>query len=50
VKAGINALFMPGVKVGCNSWVGPSVVVQRDVAADTVVLLKQNTEEGKLGS
>jgi bifunctional UDP-N-acetylglucosamine pyrophosphorylase/glucosamine-1-phosphate N-acetyltransferase len=50
VKAGISALFMPGVKVGCNSWVGPGVVVQRDVAADTVVLLKQNLEERKLNS
>jgi len=50
VKAGINALFMPGVKVGCNSWVGPNVVVHRDVAADTVVLLRQNLEERKLGS
>jgi len=50
VKAGINALFMPGVKVGCNSWIGPNVVVHRDVAADTVVLLKQNLEERKLGS
>jgi bifunctional UDP-N-acetylglucosamine pyrophosphorylase/glucosamine-1-phosphate N-acetyltransferase len=50
VKAGISALFMPGVKVGCNSWVGPGVVVQRDVAADTVVLLKQSVEERKLGS
>ena len=50
VKAGINALFMPGVKVGCNSQVGPGVVVYRDVAADTIVLLKQNLEERKLGS
>jgi bifunctional UDP-N-acetylglucosamine pyrophosphorylase/glucosamine-1-phosphate N-acetyltransferase len=50
VKAGINALFMPGVKVGCNSWIGPNVVVHRDVAADTVVLLKQNLEERKLSS
>jgi bifunctional UDP-N-acetylglucosamine pyrophosphorylase/glucosamine-1-phosphate N-acetyltransferase len=49
VKAGINALFMPGVKVGCNSWVGPNVVVHRDVAADTVVLLKQSLEERRLG-
>jgi len=48
VKVGINALFMPGVKVGCNSWVGPNVVVQRDVAADTVVLLRQNLEERRL--
>ena len=50
VKAGINALFMPGVKVGCNSWIGPNVVVHRDVLADTVVLLKQNFEERKLSS
>jgi bifunctional UDP-N-acetylglucosamine pyrophosphorylase/glucosamine-1-phosphate N-acetyltransferase len=50
VKAGINALFMPGVKVGCNSWIGPNVVVHRDVAADTVVLLKQSLEERKLSS
>jgi bifunctional UDP-N-acetylglucosamine pyrophosphorylase/glucosamine-1-phosphate N-acetyltransferase len=49
VKAGINALFMPGVKVGCNSWIGPNVVVHRDVAADTVVLLKQSLEERRLG-
>jgi UDP-N-acetylglucosamine diphosphorylase/glucosamine-1-phosphate N-acetyltransferase len=50
VKAGINALFMPGIKVGCNSWIGPNVVVHRDVAGDAVVLLKQNLEERKLDS
>ncbi len=48
VKAGINALFMPGVKVGSNSQIGPDVIVYRDVPADTVVLLKQNLEERKL--
>jgi len=48
VKAGINALFMPGVKVGCNSQVGPGAVVYRDVPADVAVLLKQNVEERKL--
>jgi acetyltransferase-like isoleucine patch superfamily enzyme len=40
---------MPGVKVGCNSWIGPGVVVHRDVAADMVVLLKQSLEERRLG-
>lgn len=50
VKTGINALFMPGVKVGCNSWIGPNVVVSRDVKADAVVLLKQEVEERKLKS
>jgi len=49
VKAGINALFMPGVKVGNNSWVGAGVVVYRDVAADSVVLLRQSVEERKSG-
>lgn len=48
VKAGINALFMPGVKVGNNCWIGPNVIVYRDMPANTTVLLKQNLEEGKL--
>ena len=48
VKTGINTLFMPGVKVGYNSWIGPNVVVCRDVAVDTMVLLKQNLEERKM--
>jgi UDP-N-acetylglucosamine diphosphorylase/glucosamine-1-phosphate N-acetyltransferase len=41
VKTGINALFMPGVKVGANSWVGPNFMVRRDLPADTVALVKQ---------
>ena len=50
VKAGINALFMPGVKVGNNSQIGPDVIVYRDVPANTVVLSKQSLEERKLSS
>ncbi len=50
VKSGINALFMPGIKVGCNSWIGPNVVVCRDLAADKILLLKQTLEERKLDS
>jgi bifunctional UDP-N-acetylglucosamine pyrophosphorylase/glucosamine-1-phosphate N-acetyltransferase len=42
VKTGINALLMPGVKVGTNSWVGPNFTVNRDLPADTVALLKQD--------
>jgi bifunctional UDP-N-acetylglucosamine pyrophosphorylase/glucosamine-1-phosphate N-acetyltransferase len=45
VKSGVNALFMPGVKVGVNSWVGANVVVERDLPADTVVLLKQTVDQ-----
>jgi UDP-N-acetylglucosamine diphosphorylase/glucosamine-1-phosphate N-acetyltransferase len=45
VKTGINALLMPGVKVGANSWVGPNVIVDRDIAPNTIMLLKQVTEK-----
>jgi bifunctional UDP-N-acetylglucosamine pyrophosphorylase/glucosamine-1-phosphate N-acetyltransferase len=48
VKAGINVLFMPGVKVGNNCWIGPNVVVYRDLPTNTVVLLKQSLEERQL--
>jgi UDP-N-acetylglucosamine diphosphorylase/glucosamine-1-phosphate N-acetyltransferase len=42
VKTGINALLMPGVKVGTNSWVGPNFTVHRDLPADTIALRKQD--------
>ncbi len=45
VESGINALFMPGIKLGCNSWVGPNVIVHRDLAAGKALLLKQKLEE-----
>ena len=44
VKTGIKSLFMPGVKVGVNSWVGPNFMVERDLPADTMAFLKQNCE------
>jgi UDP-N-acetylglucosamine diphosphorylase/glucosamine-1-phosphate N-acetyltransferase len=44
VKTGINALLMPGVKVGTNSWIGANFTVNRDLPANTVVLLKQDEE------
>lgn len=48
VKAGINTLFMPGIKVGCNSWVGPNIVVYRDLPPNTTILLKQSLEQREL--
>jgi UDP-N-acetylglucosamine diphosphorylase/glucosamine-1-phosphate N-acetyltransferase len=48
VKTGINALLMPGVKVGFNSWIGPNVVLDRDLAPNTMVLLKQTAEKRPL--
>jgi len=50
VKAGINSLFMPGVKVGPRAWIGPNVVVSRDIPPDSLILLKQEVEERKRGN
>jgi bifunctional UDP-N-acetylglucosamine pyrophosphorylase/glucosamine-1-phosphate N-acetyltransferase len=44
VKTGINALLMPGVKVGTNSWVGPNFTVHRDLPANTIALIKQDED------
>jgi UDP-N-acetylglucosamine diphosphorylase/glucosamine-1-phosphate N-acetyltransferase len=48
VKTGINALLMPGVKVGTNSWIGANFTVNRDVPANTVALLKQEEEKRQI--
>ncbi len=44
VKTGIKSLFMPGVKVGTNSWVGPNLMVERDLPNNSIAFLKQNFE------
>ena len=44
VKTGINALLMPGVMIGANSWIGANFTVHKDVPANTIVLLKQEEE------
>jgi UDP-N-acetylglucosamine diphosphorylase / glucose-1-phosphate thymidylyltransferase / UDP-N-acetylgalactosamine diphosphorylase / glucosamine-1-phosphate N-acetyltransferase / galactosamine-1-phosphate N-acetyltransferase len=42
VKTGINALIMPGIKVGNNSWVGANSVAYRDIPANTILTAKQD--------
>jgi UDP-N-acetylglucosamine diphosphorylase/glucosamine-1-phosphate N-acetyltransferase len=44
VKTGINSTFMPGVKVGANTWVGANFMVERDLSANSIALLKQNSQ------
>jgi UDP-N-acetylglucosamine diphosphorylase / glucose-1-phosphate thymidylyltransferase / UDP-N-acetylgalactosamine diphosphorylase / glucosamine-1-phosphate N-acetyltransferase / galactosamine-1-phosphate N-acetyltransferase len=44
VKTGVKSLFMPGVKVGANSWIGANFMVDRDLPADIIALLKQGCE------
>jgi UDP-N-acetylglucosamine diphosphorylase/glucosamine-1-phosphate N-acetyltransferase len=49
VKTGINALLMPGVKVGPRSWLGANFTVHRDVPEDTIMLLKQDEDKQNKG-
>ena len=42
VKTGIKSLFMPGVKVGVNSWVGPNYMVEKDLPANSRAFLKRS--------
>ncbi|MCW4025520.1 MAG: sugar phosphate nucleotidyltransferase [Candidatus Bathyarchaeota archaeon] len=44
VKTGINSTFMPGVKVGTDSWVGANVMIERDLPSHTSIFLKQTLE------
>lgn len=45
VKTGVNSILMPGVKVGNNCWIGPNVMVERDLAPDTLIMLKQSLDK-----
>jgi acetyltransferase-like isoleucine patch superfamily enzyme len=38
---GVGALFMPGVTIGNNSWIGPNVIVYSDVPPNTMLILEQ---------
>jgi bifunctional UDP-N-acetylglucosamine pyrophosphorylase/glucosamine-1-phosphate N-acetyltransferase len=40
-RTGVNAILMPGVKVGSYSCVGPGVVCYEDVPSRTLLLVKQ---------
>ncbi|MGB9682017.1 MAG: sugar phosphate nucleotidyltransferase [bacterium] len=40
-RTGVNAIIMPGVKVGSYSLVGPGVIAYEDIPSNTLVLAKQ---------
>jgi len=50
VKTGIGVLFMPGVKVGCNSWIGPNIVAYKDVPSNIIMTLQQQIRSAELPS
>lgn len=40
-RTGVNAIIMPGVKVGCYSLVGPGVIAYEDIPSRTMLIAKQ---------
>lgn len=36
VETGIGALLMPGVKIGCDSWIGSGTIVNEDVPSESI--------------
>ncbi len=45
VKTGVGVLFMPGVKVGYHSWIGPNIVVHKDVPPNVILTLQQQIRQ-----
>ena len=43
VSTGINVNFMPGVKIGSGTLIGPSITVYSDLPSNVKVLLRQTT-------
>jgi bifunctional UDP-N-acetylglucosamine pyrophosphorylase/glucosamine-1-phosphate N-acetyltransferase len=50
VKTAINVNFMPGVKVGLNSWIGPNVTVTRDVPSGSFILERREAEHRRVSA
>lgn len=48
VSTAINVNFMPGVRVGSRSLIGPNVVVYQDIPSGTKIISKQEMSEMKL--
>lgn len=46
-KVGVNATLFPGVKVGPNSIVGPSVYLGKDLEPNKIILIKKESYEVK---
>ena len=48
VKTGIQVSFMPGVKIGSNSWIGANCLINNDVEKDSFVYSKSTNSLRKL--
>ncbi len=49
-RTGVNAITMPGTKIGSYSLVGPGVIVYEDIPSHTIVLAKQDVTKNPWGS
>ena len=48
VRTGVNVSFMPGVKIGSHSWIGPNVIVYRDLPSGVIVTQRQELEQREI--
>ena len=44
VKTGIGVRFMPGIKVGGETWIGPSTTIYEDLPSRIIVSHKQKLQ------
>lgn len=49
-RTGVNNVFLPGIKVGSRSAIGPGVLVEKDIEENSLVLLKQEIVIKEWGS
>ncbi len=48
-RTGVNAVLMPGVKVGCYSIIGAGVILNEDVSNNSLIYVKQELERKPWG-
>ncbi len=41
VETGINVTLLPGVRIGSGAWIGPGVIISKDVLSERIVLANQ---------
>ena len=49
VRTGVNAVLMPGTKVGAHSAIGPGAIVSGDVSERTMLLVEQSHQRMEWG-
>ena len=49
VRTSVNVSLMPGIKIGSSSWIGPNLLVHRDVPSGVIVTQKQESEQHEIG-